>query len=108
MNPRSKKNCFLAYPSRSLGRDRAWVRFKATWYNGKLLQGETGALALVRGDFTQAMDVLGPVADTYWGDVAYLAERVLTTQELKTFVDAKVAPSDPHTDANYSIAPAYQ
>jgi len=53
-----------------------------------LLRGETSTMTLARGDFTQAMAVLWPVAKTYWSDVAYLAERVLTTTELKNFVDA--------------------
>ncbi len=57
-----------------------------------LLQGESGALTLMRGDFPHAMQVLWPVAATYWGDVAYLAERVLTTDELRAFVDAHVPP----------------
>jgi hypothetical protein len=57
-----------------------------------LLRGEMGTLTLVRGDFVRAMQVMWPVAGTYWGDVAYLAERVLTTDELKSFVDARVPP----------------
>jgi hypothetical protein len=64
-----------------------------------LLQGETGTLALVRGDFGQAMAVLWPLADTYWGDVAYLAERVLSVDELKAFADANAAkPAHVPTD----------
>lgn len=72
-----------------------------------LLRGEMGTLTLVRGDFTQAMEVIWPVAGTYWGDVAYLAERVLTTDELKAFVDARVpAPSVWPDDAGpWSIQP---
>lgn len=55
-----------------------------------LLAGESGVVALARGEYVDALDKLYPVASTYWGDVAHIAERVLTVDELKTFVDAKV------------------
>jgi len=58
--------------------------------NRKRLVGETGALALARGEYVQSLKYLYPVADTYWGDVAYIAERVLTSDELKNFIDANV------------------
>ncbi len=64
--------------------------------NVKLLTGESAVLALARGEYVDALDYLYPVARTYWGDVAYIAERVLTTDELKHFVDAHVpAPPQP-------------
>jgi hypothetical protein len=73
-------------------------------HNGKLVIGEEGALALARGEYVAALRILYPVADTYWGDVAYIAERVLTTNELKRFVDAQVpAPViTPAEDRNLS------
>jgi cellulose synthase operon protein C len=71
--------------------------------NIKLLTGETGALALARGEYVQALQYLYPVAATYWGDVAYIAERVLTADELKRFVDARV-PSPAPTPSNSSAA----
>ncbi len=58
-----------------------------------LLRGETSVAVLNAGDFWQAAEVLWPVAAAYWGDFAYLAERVLTTDELRRFVDAH-APAD--------------
>ena len=58
--------------------------------------GESGVVALARGEYVDALDKLYPVANTYWGDVAYIAERVLTVDELKTYVDAKV-PTSPAT-----------
>jgi cellulose synthase operon protein C len=63
------------------------------------IAGEAGTLALARGDYIDALDKLYPLAATYWGDVAYIAERVLTTDELKAFVDRaaplrKVTPND--------------
>jgi hypothetical protein len=61
--------------------------------NRALLIGETGALALARGEYVEALRYLYPVVDTYWGDVAYIAERVLTADELKRFVDRRVPPA---------------
>jgi hypothetical protein len=58
--------------------------------NVRLLAGEGGVLALARDEYVDALAQLYPVASTYWGDVAHLAERVLTVDELKRFVDAKV------------------
>ncbi len=56
-----------------------------------LLRGETAVATLARGDFMQAAEVMWPVAATYWGDFAYLAERVLTTDELRRFATAHAA-----------------
>jgi len=64
-----------------------------------LLQGERGVLSLARGEYVQALAQIWPAADTWWGDVAYLAERVLTTDELKQFVDAH-APKDEASPAD--------
>ena len=55
--------------------------------NRKLVVGEQGLLTLARGDYLAAMEQLYPVATTYWGDVAHIAERVLTTDELKHFAE---------------------
>ncbi len=80
--------------------------------NIELLTGEHGVLALARGDYVEAMGHLydaasgvggdGNVYDEdeevagagYGNDAAYIAERVLTVDELKTFVDAR-APATP-------------
>ena len=56
----------------------------------KSVLGETGVVALARGEYIEALDKLWPVSGTFWSDVAYLAERVLTTDELKGFVDRRV------------------
>jgi hypothetical protein len=61
----------------------------------RLLRGETALAILTRGDFVQAATVLWPVAGTYWGDFAYLAERILTTDELKSFVQTSVPHPTP-------------
>ena len=52
-----------------------------------LLTGEKAVLTLARGEYVDALEQLYPYAATFWGDVAYIAERVLTVDELKTFVD---------------------
>lgn len=52
-----------------------------------LLVGENSVLTLSRGEYVDALEQLYPYAATYWGDVSYIAERVLTVDELKTFVD---------------------
>lgn len=80
--------------------------------NTHLLIGEQGVLALARGEYVEAMGRLYDVASAvggsgnefnaddetsgigYGNDVSYLAERVLTVDELKSFVDARV-PATP-------------
>lgn len=52
-----------------------------------LLAGENGVLTLARGEYVDALEQLYPYAATFWGDVTHIAERVLTVDELKTFVD---------------------
>jgi hypothetical protein len=59
------------------------------------LRGERGVLALAGGDFEQALAALYAAAPDYWSDAAYLAERVMTTDELKHFVDTAVPQADP-------------
>jgi hypothetical protein len=48
--------------------------------------GELGALQFARNQYTQALDCL--LRADYWTDAAYVAERVLTVDELKTYVDS--------------------
>jgi len=62
-----------------------------------LLIGQSSVLTLSRGEYLDALEQLYPYSATYWGDVAYIAERVLTIDELKTFVD---------THANTELKPA--
>lgn len=73
-----------------------------------LLIGEQGVLALARGEYVEAMghlydasikaggdgnDCRYGCSDAYGADMSYVAERVLTVDELKTFVDAHVPAS---------------
>jgi tetratricopeptide (TPR) repeat protein len=56
------------------------------------LRGELAVAQLSDGQYRQSLELLFPVAKTYWGDVAYVAERVLTVEELKSFVDGLPPP----------------
>ncbi len=76
--------------------------------NAKLIRGERGVVALARGEYLDALDKLMPVADTYWGDVAHISERVLTTDELKSYVDARVPAPAPAKASSDSPPPAAQ
>jgi hypothetical protein len=55
------------------------------------IQAEAGTLALSRGDFLQAMELFFQAAERHWPDAAYLAERVLSVDELQAFVDRVTA-----------------
>ena len=75
------------------------------------VQAEAGTLALSRGDYLQALELLYAAADTYWPDTAYIAERVVTVDELRRFVDrvapqaeppAATAASEANEDEDYS------
>ncbi|CAI8872474.1 hypothetical protein [Pseudomonas sp. IT-P294] len=58
------------------------------------VEGESAILALQRGDYLQAFDQLYRSQSTYWLDAATVAERVLTVDELKHYVDTQV-PAPP-------------
>lgn len=60
----------------------------------RILQGERGLLSLARQEYVQALELLFPVRHQFWSDVAYVAERVLTIDELRSFVDRQV-PTEP-------------
>ncbi|PNG33689.1 hypothetical protein A1395_19925 [Pseudomonas protegens] len=75
---------------------------------GCRVEGESALLALDRGDYVQAFELLYRSGDIYWHDAATVAERVLTLDELKQFVDTQV-PAPPPTpkqpDAYYETLP---
>lgn len=52
---------------------------------GRQAWGELGVLHLQRREYIESLDAL--LRSGYWVDAAYVAERVLTTDELKKFVD---------------------
>lgn len=51
--------------------------------------GELGVLRLARREFTEALDAL--LRSGFWLDAAYVAERVLSVDELQAYVDANWA-----------------
>ncbi len=55
------------------------------------IEGEMAILALERGDYLEAFDQLYRSGELYWQDAAEVAERVLSSSELRGYVDAKVA-----------------
>jgi hypothetical protein len=52
------------------------------------LRGELAVMRLSQGEYRDSLQLLLPVAGSYWGDAVYVAERVLTVDELKTIVDS--------------------
>ncbi len=52
------------------------------------VRGELGALLLARSKYVESLDLL--TRNGYWIDAAYIAERVLTVDELKAYVDQTV------------------
>ncbi|MBK5125636.1 hypothetical protein IQ288_38095 [Burkholderia sp. R-69980] len=84
----------------------------------QLMKGEQAVLTLSRGQYVEALGYLFDAASrqdsigvnndsvsdvAYGSDMAYIAERVLTTDELKRFVDSRVpasaVPPTPSSDA---------
>ncbi|HTD27928.1 MAG TPA: hypothetical protein VK660_00910, partial [Xanthomonadaceae bacterium] len=55
------------------------------------VETERGVFALSRGDYVEAMARMYAGAKDHWSDAAYVAERVLTLDELKDFVDKNVS-----------------
>jgi hypothetical protein len=68
-----------------------------SWSFAESASGDLAALHLVHTDFVEAMDKF--LNGDLWYDAAFVAERVLTTDELKKYVDGQsAAPSE--SDAN--------
>lgn len=69
------------------------------------IQGEAGILALSRNDYLQAMELFYASSARYWTDAAYIAERVLTLDELHGFV-MRVAPEPmPAQEVSWVMGP---
>ncbi|HBO1240493.1 hypothetical protein [Pseudomonas aeruginosa] len=105
-----------ARAAKAFPEDEEWgVRRTADWEWETVkprcrVEGESAILALQRGDYLEAFDNLYRSGAIYWLDAAAVAERVLTLDELKSYVDAKVPAPPPQTqedrDAYRSRAPA--
>ncbi len=86
---------WLAVRRDSSGKDRAFP-------SADKLLGEWGVLSLARGQYLEALDSL--LHGHYWLDAAYVAERVLTPEELSAYVDANW----PQPPAPLSSCEAYE
>jgi hypothetical protein len=92
----------LAYTSRE-GEEWATEDLSAKgeyWGFASSASGDLGGLRLARGDFVQALDVL--FKGQLWEDAAFVAERVLTTNELKQYVDALPKTEPPKEGEDYN------
>jgi hypothetical protein len=66
--------------------------------------GELGALRLARREYAEALDAL--LRSGFWMDAAYVAERVLTVDELKNYVDRNwPAAADVKQNSEENAAP---
>jgi len=89
-----------AKAAQAFPQDESWGERRTADWNLETLQpkcrveGESAILALQRGEYLQAFDQLYRSQSIYWFDAATVAERVLTLDELKQYVDAKV-PAPP-------------
>ena len=64
---------------------------------------ELGVLKLSRGEFTQSLDAL--LRSGFWENAAYVAERVLTTDELKDYVERnwRLVPAEQEAEEKESF-----
>jgi len=69
-----------------------------------LPHGELGLLLLHREEFVQSMDIL--LRAGFWMDAAYVAERVLTVDELKIYVDRHWPPKTPSSQPKAEFPPS--
>ena len=78
-----------------------WFPEGGHWGWGQSASGDLGGLRLARGEFVQSLDTF--MKGHLWDDAAFVAERVLTTNELKQYVDS-LPPSQPpkEGDENYN------
>ncbi|CAI8922921.1 hypothetical protein [Pseudomonas sp. IT-P291] len=90
-----------AKAARAFPQNESWGERRTPDYDYETLQpkcrveGESAILALQRGDYLQAFDQLYRSQSIYWFDAATVAERVLTLEELKHYVDTQVPAPPP-------------
>ncbi len=66
-----------------------WIGGGEHWTLEESASGDLGGLRLARSEFVGSLDAFAKAK--MWSDAAYIAERVLTTDELKKYVDAQPA-----------------
>ncbi|MDI3275662.1 hypothetical protein [Pseudomonas sp. AL03] len=92
-----------AKAAQAFPQDESWGERRTPDWDFETLQpkcrveGESAILALQRGDYLQAFDQLYRSNGIYWPDAATVAERVLTVDELKHYVDTQVPAPPPLT-----------
>jgi hypothetical protein len=91
------------YTGRSAPTDEAQGEYGSSeelsrWSFAESAIGDLGGLHLARGDFVQALDVLWKGG--LWNDAAFVAEDVLTTNELKKYVDSQPNTAPPGEGEN--------
>lgn len=90
-----------ARAAKAFPQDESWGERRTPDWDFETLQpkcrveGESAILALQRGDYVQAFDQLYRSNGIYWFDAATVAERVLTVDELKEYVDTHVPAPPP-------------
>jgi LysM repeat protein len=92
--------------------DHVYVDDNDTWAESitaaRHALGELGVLQLARHEYAQSLDAL--LRAGFWGDAAYVAERVLSLDELKNYVDqnwpAENSPPAPAKPASEGVAQA--
>ncbi|MCP2070509.1 UNVERIFIED_ORG: hypothetical protein J2Y84_005835 [Pseudomonas reinekei] len=90
-----------AKAAQAFPQNESWGERRTPDYDYETLQpkcrveGESAILALQRGDYLQAFDQLYRSKSIYWFDAATVAERVLTLEELKHYVDTQVPAPPP-------------
>lgn len=89
-----------AKAAQAFPKDQVWGdRDSPSWDSETLnphcrVQAEQAILSLNQGDYLEAFDQLWQANEYYWQDVADIAERVLTVDELKQYVDQKISAPD--------------
>ncbi|WP_347909830.1 hypothetical protein [Pseudomonas grandcourensis] len=90
-----------AKAAQAFPQNESWGERRTPDYDYETLQpkcrveGESAILALQRGEYLQAFDQLYRSQSIYWFDAATVAERVLTLEELKHYVDTQVPAPPP-------------
>jgi hypothetical protein len=92
------------------GVDEAWTEYDffpegQHWGWGQSAHGDLGGLRLARGDFVQSLDTL--LKGHLWNDAAFVAERVLTTNELKQYIDTQPPTEPPKQGEDYNAKLKY-
>jgi len=70
------------------------------WSFAQSASGDLGGLRLARGDFIQAFDAL--FKGKLWQDAAFVAERILTANELKQYIDSLPPGEKPKEGEDYN------